>query len=77
MVPSLAIVHPMFCGMVSVDAPLMVEVVGVIVTVPAPLFWTSKPKPVLKLPVACGRVTATGLALLNVTRPQPSLDKTV
>jgi hypothetical protein len=54
--------------MISVDAPLIVEVVDVYVTRPAPRFlvaWKKfDPKP--EVP-ACGSVTATALALFSVT----------
>lgn len=60
-----------------VAPPLIVLVVGVIVTAPAPLFWTSKEKPAPKLPVAWGRVTATAEPLENVTSLQASLDRIV
>jgi hypothetical protein len=55
----------------------MVEVAGVIVTIPVPRFSTSKEKPAAKLPVACGSVTATADALLNVTNSHASVVWTV
>jgi len=62
---------------VSDEAPLIVLVVGVIVTVPAPVFCTMKANPAPKLPVACGRVTAIALALLKVMSLQVSVEATV
>lgn len=54
-------------AIVSVDAPLMVEVVGVIVAVPTPKFWTSKEKPAVKpVVVATDRLTATAPAFDKV-----------
>lgn len=67
----------MFWLTTSVAPPLIVLVVGVIVTAPAPLFCTSKAKPAAKLPVACGSVTATAEPLENVTSLQASLDRIV
>jgi hypothetical protein len=77
LVPSEVIQHPRSVAIVRVAAPLIVEVVGVIVTVPAPLFWTPKEKPAAKEPVAWGSVTATAEPLESVTSLEASVDSTV
>lgn len=77
LVPLLTSVMLWNCFSVSVAAPSIVDVVGVRVTVPAPMFSTSAYQPEPKLPVACGTVTATEAALFNVMSPARSVVATV
>jgi len=62
----------------SVALPWIVEVAGVMVTVPAPIFtgWKEKPASNPAVP-AWGSVTAIGLALEKVTTQPRSPERTV
>ena len=72
------IVQPRLVGITNVEAPLIVLVVGVMVTLPSPKSSTSNENPAVNpADVATGKVTAIALELLNVSNLPASVVSTV